>query len=141
MRIDPTSVFFHTIVSLPLRLVLAWCVGTLGAFTPVWLRGGVDAFAIIGWQLLLFPIYLFFVAIISGWWGLAAVPLLIVLAWRLLLFVRDESDTLDLLWIYLLSMMISIRASGGALPVAVLIVAAMGIYLTRLQRQLPRSTL
>lgn len=66
MRIDPLDIVGHTIVSMPLRLILAWVVGMAGAFTPVFIGSGFEAFEVIGWQFLFFPFYLFLVPFSAG---------------------------------------------------------------------------
>ena len=57
---------------------LAFIVGTLGTFIPILVGGGFEVVHNVGWLLLFFPLYLFMIAFISGWWGFVAVPLLIV---------------------------------------------------------------
>jgi hypothetical protein len=141
MRIDPSSIFLHTIASVPLRVLLGWLAGTLGAFTPVFLQAGIEAWGIIHWQFLFFPFYLFLIAFFSGWWGLVAVPLLIAFGWKLLSFMREDSDLLDLAWLFLLSFLITIRCSGDHWPLAAVVAAAMLVYLIKLGRGLPISSI
>lgn len=123
MRIDPADVFAHTVVSVPLRFCLAWTVGTLGSFMPIVIGHGFDALAGIGWVLLFFPFYLFLIALFSGWWAFVAIPLLLMWAWRALVFLREEGLTRELFWIFMLPFLIAIRASQNAWPRAALIAA------------------
>lgn len=135
MCIDPSAVFLHTFTSLPLRFVLAWAVGTLGAFTPIFIRHGFEAVEIIQWQFLFFPLYLFFSAMMSGWWGFVAIPLLVGLCWRLLVFLRYEGSRMELLWIFILPFLIGIRTSGDAWPFAALLAAIGIVFIIRQQRR------
>ena len=121
MHVDPTEVYFQTIRSVPLRIALAWVVGALGAFTPVFIAAGFETVDMLGWQVLFFPFYLFLVASISGWWGFVAFPLLIVFAWRGLEFLRGDGYALELFWIFILPFLIGIRMSGQHWPLAALI--------------------
>lgn len=135
MRIDPAEVFASAVASLPLRLLLAWGVGTLGAFTPLLLAHGLESFAAIGWQALFFPIYLFFTAMVSGWWGFVAVPLVVVFGWKVLVFLRGEGSGTDLCWIFLLPLLITIRASGSAWPFAAVGAGIAIFFVVRHQRR------
>lgn len=136
MRIDPVDIFAHTMVSAPLRFCLAWLVGTLGSFAPVFLVGGMQTLQLIGWQLLFFPFYLFLVAMFSGWWSFIAVPLLVVWAWKAFAFMKDEGTTKNLLWIFILPFLISIRTNEDVWPwpalvaVILLLVFVGGPYLS-----------
>jgi hypothetical protein len=141
MRIDPTSVFFHSIASVPLRACLAWLVGTLGAFTPLFIQHGFDAIEFIGYQFMFFPIYLFLIALFSGWWGFVALPLLLFLMWRLVEFLRNEGFAMELFWIYLLSYLIGIRASGDDWPIAAVLAGIGMIFIIRQQLRCPKSAL
>ena len=134
MRIDPTEVFTHTIASIPLRVCLAWMAGTLGAFTPIFIGHGFGTFGIIGWQLLFFPFYLFLVSLLSGWWAYIAFPLLIVLIWRLFVFLREES-TSELFWMFIMPFLIGIRVSGQAWPLAALLAGVAIFFFMRRQRR------
>lgn len=135
MRIDPSAVYLHTLASTPLRIGLAWMIGTLGAYAPIIIRHGFETFEVIQWQFLFFPFYLFICAMMSGWWGLVAVPLLLVLAWRLLVFVRDDGSKFELLWIFLLSFLISIRTSEEAWPFAALLALGGIVFVIEQQRR------
>lgn len=128
MRIDPPAVFLHTMASVPLRMGLVWLAALAGSFSPLLLAEGMDAFEVLRWHAILLPFYLVIIARASGWWAFVAVPLVFVLAWRVLVYLRDDGFSLDLLWIFLLAFLISIRASAGAWPVAV-VCAAVGIGL------------
>ncbi len=142
MRIDPTTVFFHTIASMPLRVCLAWIVGTMGAFAPVLIGEGLglDTFMGIGWLLLFFPFYLFLIAVFGGWWAFVALPLLIVFAWRLLLLLRDEGSAIDLYWWFMLAFLIGITASEDHWSYAALVAGVSMFFVVRYQRRLGLGT-
>jgi hypothetical protein len=133
MRIDPTDVFAHTVVSIPLRFCLAWAVGTLGSFLPIVVGHGFDEFLAIGWVLLFFPFYLFLVAFFSGWWAFVALPLLLAWAWRVVVFLKGDGLTKELFWIFMLPYLIAIRASQDAWPWAALIAAAAIFLMAKAQ--------
>ena len=139
MRIDPTSVFIHTIASLPLRLLLAWVVGTLGAFTPLLIRHGVEAFGVAHFQAIFFPFYLLVVAISSGWWSFISIPLLLVFAWHFVTFIREEGYAFNLLWIYLLPFLITIHVSSDSWQWAALLAGVCLAFTILRQRALPPS--
>ena len=129
MRFDIPSVFLHSFASLPARIFGLWIVGTLGIFIPVFISSGLSAFEIVGFQLLFFPIYLFIASLVSGWWSLIAVPLLIAIVWTSISYLRDEGPPSALIRIFLFSFLIGIGASRDRWPIAALI-AIGGIYLT-----------
>jgi len=129
MRLDPLDNFSHTIVSLPVRLILIWATGTAGAFAPIFIQAGIDAFDVIGWQFLFFPFYLFILPFVSGWWGIFGFPLLIAFTWKSIAFLREESDAVALFWIFFLPYLIGIRMAGDRWPLAVIlaVVTAWGV--------------
>ncbi len=131
MRIDPLDVFGHTIASMPLRLALAWLVGTLGAFAPLVLAHGFDIPDAFTLQLLFFPFYIFLLPFFSGWWGVPAFLLLIAFGWRVLVFLRGDSQTVELGWLFFLPYLIGIRASGDHWPMAVLVALPVLVLLAR----------
>ncbi len=135
MRVDPTAVFFHTIASMPLRVSLDRVVGTLGAFTPIFIQDGFESIEIIRWQFLFFPFYLFLIALFSGWWSFVAIPLLITFCWRVLVFMRDEGSTIELFWIFILPFLIGIRASTDAWPFAAFLAGMSIFFVIRQQRR------
>jgi hypothetical protein len=139
MRVDPLDIFSHTIVSLPARLVFAWALGTAGAFVPILIGNGFGAFEVIRWQFLFFPIYLFVLPLLSGWWGVLGLPLLVAFAWRIIVFLREESDVVDLGWIFILPFLIGIRATGERWPIAAIVAAAIVFGLVRFHAFRARS--
>lgn len=90
---------------------------------PIVIGRGFDALAGIGWVLLFFPFYLFLMALFSGCWAFVAIPLLLMWAWRALVFLREEGLIKELFWIFMLPFLIAIRASQDAWPRAALIAA------------------
>lgn len=131
MRLDPLDTISHTIVSIPARLLLAWATGTAGAFAPLFIRHGFDAFEVMRWQFLFFPFYLFVLPFFSGWWGGFGVPLLVVFAWRMAVFLREESDVTDLAWLFVLPCLIGIRASGDSWPLVAILAGGLVFGLWR----------
>jgi hypothetical protein len=103
-------------------------------------RYGFEAVAGIPWQMACLPIYLFGVALGSGWWTFIALPLLLVLAWRTMLYLRDESDPPELLWIYLLGYFITLRASGDRWLMATATAVGISAYACWRQQRAPKST-
>lgn len=136
MRIDPSSVFLNTLASTPPRIALAWMIGTLGAFAPILIRHGFESYGIIQWQFLFLPFYLFLIAMTSGWWGFVAIPLALIFAWRLLVFVREEGSSMELLWIFVLPFLIGIRASEEAWPFAALLALGLIVFVIEKQRRM-----
>jgi hypothetical protein len=118
---------------MPLRVFLAWVVGTLGVFTPFLIRTGFDSFNIILWQLLLFPFELFIWAFLSGWWSFVAIPLLFAFCWRVLVFLRDEGSTSELFWLFILPFLIGIRGSGNDWPLAAFLAGFSIFFVIKLQ--------
>jgi hypothetical protein len=129
MRIDPQEIFGHALAVTPLRFGLAWLSGTIGAAAPIGLFGGDLAIDDFGWGLLFLPFYLLIMAITSGWWSFIAGPLLIVLAWRIILFMRNDNSGSDLVGIFTLSYLIGIRGAGSDWPIG-LVFGAFFIYMT-----------
>lgn len=134
MRFDPTAVFFHTIFSLPLRALLAWIAGSLGAFTPSFIGFGFWAFEGAGWLFMLFPIHLVLMVLFSGWWGFVAFLLLIAFGVRVFMFIRDGMTT-DLFWLFMLPFLIGIRGSMEAWPIAALLAGICILIVVILQRR------
>lgn len=130
MRLDPLDIVAHTALSLPIRVLIVWVVGTLGAFCPLLFGYGFDAFAGLGWQMMFFPLYLFILAVASGWWAFVAVPLLLPLAWKGIRFIREDNTPHELHWIFILAYGIGIRASHERWMVAALVgVLALSLLL------------
>ena len=111
MKIDPVEVCSNALAVTPLRLLAVWLAGAFGSFLPLLIVGGVDSFGSLGLQILLFPAYLFFVAFASGWWALIAVPLILVLSYKMLLFVVNDNTGSDLMVIFTMSYWIGIRVA------------------------------
>ena len=132
MRVDPSAVFLHTLASTPLRIGLAWIIGTLGSIAPIFIRHGFESFGLIQWQFLFLPFYLFLIAMMSG---CVAVPLVIVFAWRLLVFLRDEGSRMELFWIFILPFLIGIRTSEDAWPFAALLALGPIVFVIEQQRR------
>jgi hypothetical protein len=109
MRIDPIEVFSSALAITPLRILIAWLAGSVGAFLPAILGSGLDATAFLGWQIGFFPFYLLVVVLNSGWWAVVAMPMIIVLAFKMLMFLRNDNEGSDLIIIFSLSYFISIR--------------------------------
>ncbi|MDB2673770.1 hypothetical protein N9Y81_02315 [Akkermansiaceae bacterium] len=135
MRLDPLDVFSHTAVSMPGRFLLAWILGTLGAFIPI-LIGSIfeswfGVFGVIQWQFLLLPLYLLLIALVSGWWSFVAVPLLLVFAWKFIVFLRGDGDSVALGWIFLLPCLIGFRTSGDGWPLVAILSGALAVRLWR----------
>lgn len=139
MRTEPTAVFFHTVGSVPLRMGIAWIIGTLGILVPSFIGHGPVSLAEIGYQFLFFPLILLALAFFSGWWSFIAVPLLAVLAWRVRSFLRDEGSTIELYWMFVLPLLICIRVSGDAWPVAAALIGVVSFFVLRRQRRLERG--
>jgi len=129
MRIDPLDVIANALASLPVRLAIAWLSGIAGAFTPLILAKGVYAFQSFGWQWVLFPVYLLYMAVDAGWWTIFAIPLLALLGWRMIAFMRNENTGSDLFAIFSISYLIGIRGAGTHWFLG-LILAAYCIYQT-----------
>jgi hypothetical protein len=127
MRIDPLDVVANALASLPLRLAMAWLCGMAGAFTPLFISNGFHAFQSLGWKWLLFPVYLLYIAVDSGWWTFVAIPLLGMLGWRMIAFMRNENTGTDLFAIYTISYLIGIQAADSNWPIG-LILAVYCIY-------------
>ena len=135
MRIDPLDVIANALASLPVRLAIAWLCGITGAFTPLFLSKGFYAFQYLGWQWVLFPVYLLYMAVDAGWWTIFAIPLLALLGWRMIAFMRNENTGSDLFAIFSISYLIGIRGAGTHWFLG-LMLAAYCIYQTvRLDRR------
>ena len=139
MRTEAAAVFFHTVGSVPLRMGIAWIIGTLGVLVPSFIGHGPLSLAEIGYQFLFFPLILLAITILSGWWSFVAVPLLAILAWRVHCFLRDEGSTIELYWIFALPFLICIRLSGNAWPVAAALIGVVSFFVLRRQRRLERG--
>lgn len=136
MRTEPTAVFFHTVGSVPLRMGLAWIIGTLGILGPSFIGHGPVSLAEIGYQFLFFPLILLALAFFSGWWSFLAIPLLAILAWRVRSFLRDEGSTIELYWIFALPFLICLRVSGDAWLVAIGFIVVVSLFVLRQQKRL-----
>jgi len=109
MRIDPVEVCSNALTITPLRLMAVWLAGALGSFLPLLISGGVDGVGALGLHLPLFPVYLFVIAFASGWWALIAVPLILILSYKMLRFVVNDNAGSDLIFIFTISYWIGIR--------------------------------
>ncbi len=125
MRIDPLEVIASSMTSVPVRLAFAWLCGMAGAFTPLLLSNGIDACQFLGWQWLLFPFYLFYMATDAGWWTIIALPLLALLGWRIIAYMRNENMGSDLFAIFSITYLIGIRGAAPSWPLAL----TLGAYL------------
>ncbi len=94
---------------------------TLGSLTPAlighewgWIEdhGGVFSFT---------PFFLYLAALSSGCWPLT-MTMLLILAWRTLVFLRGEAAK-ELFWIFSLPFLLCLEFSGDWWPVSVLLVA------------------
>jgi len=138
MRIDPLDVIANALASLPLRLAIAWLCGIAGSFMPLFISKGFCAFQSLGWHWLLFPAYLLYMAVDGGWWTIVALPLLAMLAWRMIAFMRNENTGSDLVSIFTISYLIGIRAAESHLLIGILLAAYLiyqTIYLDRRERR------
>lgn len=130
MRINLPDVFLHTTASVPLRFLLAWVAGTLGAVIPSLMGEGMYALDTFAWRLLFFPFHLMVLAVWGGgWtgqWAFVAIPLLLVLGWRLLKYLLDDGHAPQLAWIFWLAFVIALPESGRFWPVAA-VLAAIGL--------------
>jgi hypothetical protein len=115
MPVEPVDVFGHALTLAPVRLALAWVVAGVGGSLPRL----ADIFHLpivdggfpegLGWTVLAAPLYLFTAAAASGWWCLAALPLLLGLAYQVVkLPVRDDLPS-GLMIILTLAYWIAIR--------------------------------
>ena len=109
MKYDPVEVFVNAIAITPIRFLFAWLAGSFGSFLPGVLSDGKDAFEILAWQIFLFPFYLVVVAFMSGWWGVVAVPLILVVSYKLCRFMINDNTGSDLMVIFLLTYLIAMR--------------------------------
>ncbi len=114
MRIDPIEVLGSVLAITPVRLLAAWLAAGLGGFTPVVVSKGFTAFEDFGWWMVFFPFNLFFTALNSGWWALAAVPLILVMSFRMIRFLFNENAGSDLLVIFALGYFVAISAADPA---------------------------
>ena len=137
---DLPTVWADTIRSVPRRFMTAWVLGALGTAAPAAMRDLGDViemglFFALGW-----PLALFLFAMGSGWWGLIAVPLLLVLAWHMFRFVQDDSPDGDAAFkVLAIAYLAGIRASGDHWPMAVLIPALFAFGHLHEQRKAARS--
>ena len=119
---DQPTVWANTLASVPRRFLAAWLVGALGTAAPATLRDLGDVFEMWWGFILAWPLFLFLFAMGSGWWGLIAVPLLLVLAWHMFRFVQDDQpDGVMAAKIFAIAYLAGIRASGDHLLLAVLL--------------------
>ncbi|MCP5537266.1 MAG: hypothetical protein H7A51_13680 [Akkermansiaceae bacterium] len=140
MKWDPSEVFVNSIALTPVRVLAVWVAGSIGAFIPVFIGGGFEALELLAWQVLFFPFYLVIVAFFSGWWGLVAVPLIMVFAYKLIRFMTNDNTGSDLMVILSLSFFITIRVGyhSSAVITSILAVIILGVtyWLTRRDREI-----
>jgi hypothetical protein len=140
MKFDPVDICANAIAITPIRFLFAWLAGSMGSFLPVVFSDGKDAFEILAWQTFMFPFYLVVVAFMSGWWGVIAVPLILVVAYKLCRFMINDNTGSDLMVIFLLTYLIAIR---GGLHSSMFLTSICGVvifvatyYLVRRDREL-----
>lgn len=121
MRYDPITTLYQCLGLMPLRVLLVWFVGSLGAWTPLLLHRGFSAWQELFMWLVLYPFLLALHAISSGWWSLFAIPLFLILSWRIVVFLREEGSTNDVLWLYLLPFLIGLKQSREEWILAIII--------------------
>lgn len=126
MKWDPAEVFVNAIAITPIRLLVAWLAGSVGAFLPAVIGRGADAFEFLGWQIAFFPFYLVIMAFMSGWWGVIAVPLILVVAYKLCRFMISDNTGSELMVILTLAFLIAIRSG---LDERLVMTAVVGISL------------
>ena len=124
MPIDPADVFGQALALAPVRLALAWVVAGVGGYLPRLLdvrylgHESIGASEDLGWAVLMSPLYLFGVAAISGWWCVVALPLILVLAYRVVtLPMRDDLPS-GLMIILTLSYWVAI-GSAKSIPLGI----------------------
>ena len=138
MRIDPLDVISNALANPPLRLAFAWLCAIAGAFFPLFILKGFGAFGYLGWQWLLFPVYLLYMAVDGGWWTIIALPLLALLGWRMIAFMCNENTGSDLFAIFTISYLICIQATGTHWPLGLILAVYLiyqTIYLDRRERR------
>lgn len=137
MRIDPSSVFVHSTLALPARILLLWILISLGVLVSVFIGSGFGAFEGFSFIFLGLPFFLLTVAIFSGWWSLIAIPLLIALFWTGIRYLREEGSPSSLLRIFLFSLLITIRFSQDLWLLAALIAIGTTFLIFKIDRNEP----
>lgn len=124
MPVDPVDVFGHGLTLAPVRLALAWVVAGVGGYLPrtvdlgYWCIVAEGSPEGLGWTLLASPFYLFSVAAVSGWWCLAALPLLLGLAYQVVTLPARDDLPSGLMVILTLAYWIAIRQTHS-LPLGI----------------------
>lgn len=112
MKLDPIEIAAENSSSLFGRVAATWLAAGAGLVLAGMVDGGGDALAFFG-ILLFLPLFLFGLAVGSGWWILLALPSLGLLAWHAWMYIRGHALAKDLLPIGLLSFLICVRPRGS----------------------------
>lgn len=140
IKYDPAEVFVSALSITPVRFLCAWLAGSLGMFLPLLLSEGRGALELLMWQILMFPFQLVIVAFMSGWWGVVAVPLILVVAYKLCRFMINDNTGSDLMVVFLMTYLIAVKQGLESsliltLVCSVVIIAAT-YYLVKRDREL-----
>lgn len=137
MRVNPIEVLGNTLAITPLRFLAAWLAASVGSFAPIVVERRWEAFEDIGWWILFFPFHMLVTALLSSWWALIAIPLVFLLVFKMINFLRNENSGSDLLVIFALAFFITIKRvdpawiSGAIIAV---ILAALGFVAAKMNR-------
>ncbi|NWK57730.1 hypothetical protein HW115_19080 [Verrucomicrobiaceae bacterium N1E253] len=130
MKIDPVEVFSNALAIAPIRFLFAWLSASLGGFVPMLLADGSDAFEGLGWYIPMFPFHLVVTAFMSSWWGVIAVPLILVIAYRLCRFMTSDNTGSELMVIFTLAFMISVKPGVDARMVPTIVCSTATLVAT-----------
>lgn len=132
--IDLVDTLYGAMASMPLRVLAIIFACSAGLTLPLliqcaYLENSHGMLEGIGWAIAIFPVYIGTVAIISGWWAIVAIPLLLVLAVRSLLFLRNDLPPSELLVIATITYFCTITAASPHWVTAI-VVGSLLAYLS-----------
>lgn len=116
MRWDPTEVFSDALTSTPVRLLATWIAGFLGCFLSFVINDGFDALGAIPFLLLTYPLLMMTCAFASLW-GLIAIPLILVFAYKALRFPGNDNTGSDLMILFTIAYFITIQVGFQEGPI------------------------